>query len=127
MNNDNDNDLINNTKNTEIIHNFYFINYIPYILIGGVFVLFFTRFYYACKPRIKTKLDSNNLKSLLVNENDNIDELIDNDCSICLMKLVNDNDKLIRLRCGHYYHNKCLIKSKNFGHDFCPLCRKNIL
>jgi hypothetical protein len=123
--NNSDNDIIYN--NTTLIKNFNYINIIPYFLLIGVFSLFIYRFYYACKPIIIKKINNNNLKSLLIDDKDLIEELFDYDCCICLSKLLYENEKIIKLKCGHYYHSECLIKSRNYGHDFCPLCRKNIV
>lgn len=38
------------------------------------------------------------------------------ECSICLGNL---SDKVLTLRCGHIFHNECIMKCK-----CCPLCRK---
>jgi hypothetical protein len=45
-------------------------------------------------------------------------DLEDNDCSICLEKLA-DNEDISHYKCGHLIHSSCLLKwNKN-----CPVCR----
>tara|TARA_Y100001970_G_C13851040_1_gene659340 strand:- start:153 stop:680 length:528 start_codon:yes stop_codon:yes gene_type:complete len=83
----------------------------------------------------ENNLDNNNLS----NNNDNegneidlnyinfndIDDKIDNiDCSICL-ELFNNEDKLIKLTCGHIYHELCIEGWFNIQ-KVCPNCRKDI-
>ncbi|KAA0035774.1 E3 ubiquitin-protein ligase RNF181-like protein [Cucumis melo var. makuwa] len=45
------------------------------------------------------------------------------DCSICLDELSCEKREVIRIPCGHVYHESCIFKwLKN--HNSCPLCRK---
>ena len=127
IDNDSDNsfkyDNINKTNN----YNYNLYNIIPYIISGGVVILFISKFYIACKLNVKQKKDNNKFKSFLIDTYKLTEDILELECCICLNKLYLNNEKIIKLNCGHYYHNNCIIKSKNYGHDFCPLCRKNIL
>ena len=44
------------------------------------------------------------------------------ECSICLEK-IESNQKIIKLKCNHTFHIKCLSKIHN---HLCPLCRQKI-
>ena len=49
-----------------------------------------------------------------------------NDCSICLNKL-SENDPVMTT-CGHVFHNKCIIKNiTEYNNNKCPLCRTEII
>lgn len=57
----------------------------------------------------------------------NIEETIDEKCSICLDEIETEYTKLL---CGHYYHTNCLFQNvskftKNSGN--CPICRTNFI
>ena len=62
----------------------------------------------------------------IINFNNNVsDELLLDECSICLEKY-NYNDKIIKLNCNHVYHKKCLKLWFNKGKT-CPICRFEII
>lgn len=45
----------------------------------------------------------------------------DNICSICL----DPTQKSYNFKCGHYFHNKCIITWIE-RHDTCPICRQKL-
>ena len=50
------------------------------------------------------------------------------ECVICLEKYKKD-DEIIKLECGHIFHEKCLntwIETKNYNYFLCPICREAI-
>ena len=46
----------------------------------------------------------------------NIDEK--DTCCICFNSFVNNNEKILVLECGHFFHVRCVVKC-----DCCPICR----
>lgn len=48
--------------------------------------------------------------------------LSNNDCSICLNEMIEDT---MILRCGHMFHNKCIVDCKKNKNE-CPICRQEI-
>jgi len=94
---------------------------LPYFLFGGIILLFFLKFKSVCKKNNKIP----NLKSLLIESDSIPEEKIIEECSICLVKL-NNGEKLIKLKCNHYYHEECIVKCFNSGYKLCPYCRNNI-
>ena len=55
----------------------------------------------------------NNLEKINYNDNDNLDK---NNCNICL-NVFDNNEKIIKLKCSHYYHINCIeiwLKKHNF-------------
>jgi hypothetical protein len=52
------------------------------------------------------------------------DDMIGENCSICLESLCQNHESLALLPCGHYYHNKCYLGGKS-GYDKykCAECR----
>lgn len=76
--------------------------------------------------------DEENERIILSEDNFNklevitLDDDIDNDCSICIDSF-KKGDEVIKLRCNHMFHMKC-IKSYLLKYDNkCPLCRTNVL
>ena len=47
-------------------------------------------------------------------------------CSICLDNVENVNDMNICLHCNNLFHDSCINQVCRHGHNYCPLCRKNI-
>lgn len=47
-------------------------------------------------------------------------------CSIC-MEVFNDGEFLTKLRCRHFFHDICILRSIHSGYNKCPLCRDPIL
>ncbi|KGN43349.1 uncharacterized protein LOC101214496 [Cucumis sativus] len=45
------------------------------------------------------------------------------DCSICLDELSCEKREVMRIPCGHVYHESCIFKWLE-NHNSCPLCRK---
>jgi hypothetical protein len=92
------------------------------LLIGYSHQLLVTK---AC-PKIKKyyqKIQFN--RSFPVIELTELDECLNNVCSICLEEYDEDM-KICKLRCSHIYHKECIMSwFKN--HNECPLCRKDIL
>ena len=55
----------------------------------------------------------------------NIEDIKENECSICLEEYNGDKD-IIKLKCNHEYHKEC-IKAWFDINKNCPQCRKNII
>jgi hypothetical protein len=71
----------------------------------------------------KTTLNEEEFNELEIME---LEEDIDNDCSICIDNLRKGNE-VIKLKCNHIFHKEC-IKSYLLNYDNkCPLCRNNVL
>jgi hypothetical protein len=47
------------------------------------------------------------------------------ECPICLAPFRRDEDGVVRVKCGHLFHRKCLAPWFA-GHDTCPLCRAEL-
>ncbi len=47
------------------------------------------------------------------------------DCAICLTP-TSKTRATKELRCGHRFHNSCILEWSERGHNSCPMCRKNI-
>ncbi len=47
-------------------------------------------------------------------------------CSICLDNVENISDMNICLHCNNLFHDSCINQVCRHGHNYCPLCRKNI-
>lgn len=43
----------------------------------------------------------------------------DDSCCICYNSFINNNEKILILECGHFFHVKCVLKCDN-----CPICRR---
>jgi peptide methionine sulfoxide reductase MsrA len=57
--------------------------------------------------------------------NYNISNIDKNNCNICL-ELFNNHEKIIKLKCTHYYHIKCIEKWLKKHNNKCPMCRIEI-
>ena len=55
----------------------------------------------------------------------NIEDIKENECSICLEEYNRDKD-IIKLKCNHEYHKECIKAWFDFNKN-CPQCRKNII
>ena len=55
----------------------------------------------------------------------NIEDIKENECSICLEEYNRDKD-IIKLNCNHEYHRKCIKEWLKINKN-CPQCRKNII
>lgn len=64
-----------------------------------------------------TYLNKNELNNIIKDENNNT-------CTICLNDYT-QTDKVLRLKCKHYFHEKC-IQEWLKQHNTCQLCRKRI-
>lgn len=47
----------------------------------------------------------------------------DTSCAICIMQL--NEQKVLRLNCGHLFHSAC-VRDWNQANSICPVCRANI-
>ena len=98
---------------------------IQMMLIFILFLSFCSSFMHTfndCIKCIKYRYNRLKLPVYRVNSNDNL--LLD-ECSICLERYV-VNDKIIHLNCRHSFHKYCLnewLKNNNT----CPQCRENII
>lgn len=116
-------DFYNDNNNTTIIE--YTNENIQIMLTILLFLSCISPFIHTCNDcikNIKYKYDRYKLTVYKITEDDNL--LLD-ECSICLEKYV-VNDKIIKLDCSHSYHKKCLsewLKNNNT----CPHCRENII
>ena len=63
--------------------------------------------------------DINNLKKNVLIED------LEEECSICLSKMVT-TEEIINLDCNHKYHSKCILKYLQEYNYKCPICRKNV-
>jgi hypothetical protein len=61
----------------------------------------------------------NNLEKINYNDNDNLDK---NNCNICLT-IFDNNEKIIKLKCSHYFHIKCIETWLKKHSNKCPMCR----
>jgi hypothetical protein len=61
----------------------------------------------------------NNLENINYNDNDNLDK---NNCNICI-NVFDNNEKIIKLKCSHYYHIKCIETWLKKHSNKCPMCR----
>ena len=61
----------------------------------------------------------NNLEKINYHDNDNLDK---NNCNICL-NVFDNNEKIIKLKCSHYYHIKCIEIWLKKHSNKCPMCR----
>ena len=61
----------------------------------------------------------NNLEKINYNDNDNLDK---NNCNICI-NVFDNNEKIIKLNCSHYYHIKCIETWLKKHSNKCPMCR----
>ncbi len=50
----------------------------------------------------------------------------DKTCSICLDNVDNISNMNICLQCNNLFHDSCINQVCRHGHNYCPLCRKNI-
>lgn len=92
-------------------------------------IILFISFSNPCFPLIKNLFNAckekYNILNIPVYKIKNNDNLLLDECPICLDKYV-INDKIISLNCNHKFHKDCLklwIKKNNT----CPQCRENII
>ena len=55
----------------------------------------------------------------------NIEDIKENECSICLEEYNRDKD-IIKLKCNHEYHKECIKMWLNIN-KICPQCRGDII
>ncbi|CCW62951.1 unnamed protein product [Phytomonas sp. EM1] len=48
-------------------------------------------------------------------------------CSICLVEILGSTECIVKLFCGHYYHQTCLRKWLEERKYTCPMCRKPLI
>jgi hypothetical protein len=114
-----------------------------WIFMGFVFIcvfLFCLFFILVCIKGITESLDTRIITNIhmIVNMNNitiqTTPQLVDNVkeecCSICLELFDDQSDdpdmSIVKVKCGHNYHNKCIHKWSNRGHSTCPVCREII-
>ena len=61
----------------------------------------------------------NNLEKINYHDNNNLDK---NNCNICL-NFFDNNEKIIKLKCSHYYHINCIEIWLKKHSNKCPTCR----
>ena len=69
--------------------------------------------------------DKYNIFKLPIHKIKSNDNLLLDECSICLEKYVK-NDKIMSLECSHSFHDAC-IKLWLKNNNTCPQCRENII
>ena len=69
--------------------------------------------------------DKYNIFKLPIHKIKSNDNLLLDECSICLEKYV-QNDKIMSLECNHSFHDAC-IKLWLKNNNTCPQCRENII
>lgn len=69
--------------------------------------------------------DKYNIFKLPIHKIKSNDNLLLDECSICLEKYVK-NDKIMSLECSHSFHDSC-IKLWLKNNNTCPQCRENII
>jgi len=69
--------------------------------------------------------DKYNIFKLPIHKIKSNDNLLLDECSICLEKYVK-NDKIMNLECNHTFHDNC-IKLWLKNNNTCPQCRENII
>jgi hypothetical protein len=69
--------------------------------------------------KIKNKyfLWKNKINIVKISNTDN------NECSICLQT---DDNNFVEIKCGHQFHNNCIINSMKSGLMLCPVCKQGI-
>ena len=72
-----------------------------------------------------TESESRILLNYSVVQCDNLHNIINDECSVCL-KNFSESDKLIKLKCDHVYHLKC-IATWGTVRETCPLCEDSYL
>jgi hypothetical protein len=86
---------------------------------------------------INGKLNKKIIKTLNINNHENVDKTTSLDCSICIEQINLEtfklkSNKLIFLNCNHVFHTECMqqwVKSqvKQINKPTCPLCRDIII
>ena len=72
---------------------------------------------------VKIVLSDNEFNKLeIINYNENNFNLKNKTCNICLDDFIK-NEKIIRLKCDHYYHKKCIYSWLKKHSNKCPICR----
>jgi hypothetical protein len=94
------------------------IPWILLILLIPIYVIFGTTHNTQIRRAIYIKKLLNNLKNTR-----SPNDIIDDDCSICLNKL---EDDVIITDCNHQFHRNC-IRDLIIVTNVCPLCRNNII
>lgn len=90
------------------------------ILIKTIFILN-DKYHYEemSKDKILEKVLDNILNPIKYNDENN-----NKCCSIC-MNDINKNNWIIKTKCNHLYHKKCIYSWYKTGKTNCPYCRKN--
>jgi len=92
----------------------------------GAFIYFGNFFYLKLVNHFNRNNDLN--ENINIDKLDNImvvDNKCNNICSICLEEY-KEEELLIKLKCNHMYHKKCLEPWFNNNNNSCPLCRCKI-
>ena len=122
MNNDNDNDN-NNTSYNELLSYEYYSLMCFLLLIASISGCMY---YYKNNENILSNYTKEKLiKKKKVKYKKGESKFKDITCSICLDDF-KENNILLYLECGHYYHEEC-SKSWFKSGKSCPLCRSSFL
>lgn len=82
----------------------------------------------AISIKLNFDVEADNLNRLMLIDLDKLEELIcsEHHCSICLEQYVNSTNeeaKVSKVQCGHYFHNNCIEKWMSKNNLTCPICR----
>lgn len=89
-------------------------------IISIVFLLLFCNYIQKCILDINNKIKY----QIILKGKTLKDENLIRECVICLQN-ININEKIIKLRCNHYFHKSCVLLWIN-KNKTCPTCRKDI-
>ena len=122
---------MNITSDDEEENKYFMVNFFTSLLLIGICLKFGVSFYYMCRDRyndsgtrIRDNLINHNLLKKTKIDTNNLQELLFQDCSICLDNFKNE-ETIITTPCLHYFHEKCLNLWLENNHN-CPLCRIDI-
>ena len=97
-----------------IVHVFLF-----FLFVRVIYILHVKYCSFISTNRNNNDLESNNTTMPFINQNVHIGPDNDDICSICLENL--NKYRVIKLKCNHLYHEKCIQQWLNIK-NICPLC-----
>ena len=100
-------------------------NDIRFMLTVLLFISFCNPCFIIVKDYIKKCRDKYNILKLNIRKVNSNDNLLLDECSICLEKY-NVKEKILQLECNHAFHKKCIQTWLNKNNS-CPQCRENII